>query len=68
MAKFTPGQFVMAKNGKGTAYMVNRIIPGDSYSPEGYYDLDNGAVHIQKRALSGRHPVAKIDRYYKVVE
>ncbi|WNN94017.1 hypothetical protein SEA_NITRO_61 [Arthrobacter phage Nitro] len=67
MAQFTPGQFVMAKNGKGAAYMIARIVPASSYAPESY-ELDNGAVDIRKRALSGRHPVEKIDRYYKAVD
>lgn len=67
MTKFTPGQFVTAKNGKGAVYMVNRIIPATQAQPE-RYELDNGAVHIKKRALSGWHPVEKIDRYYKAVD
>lgn len=67
MAKFTPGQFVKAKNGQGSTYMVNRIVPATPYSPESY-ELDNGAVHVQKRARSGRHAVEKIDRYYKAVD
>ncbi|AYN57781.1 hypothetical protein PBI_DRMANHATTAN_63 [Arthrobacter phage DrManhattan] len=67
MAKFTPGQFVAAKNGKGAAYMIARVVPATQFAPE-RYELDNGAVHIQKRALSGLHPVEKIDRYYKAVD
>lgn len=74
MAKFKPGQFVVAKNGQGHAYMINRIIPAKSegkmlpYPAEDQYDLDNGSVDVRKRAKSGWHPVEKIDRYYKAVE
>lgn len=64
--KFQPGDFVMANNGRGDCYCINRIIPATKHSPESY-ELDNGSVHIKKRALSGRHPVTKIDRYYRKV-
>jgi hypothetical protein len=67
MAKFQPGDYVMARNGRGSCYMINRIVPATQHRPESY-DLDNGAVHIQKRAKSGLHPVEKIDRGYKRVD
>jgi hypothetical protein len=64
--KFQPGDFVKASNGQGSTYMISRIVPATQFRPESY-DLDNGAVHIQKRAKSGLHPVTKIDRYYRKV-
>lgn len=71
MAKFQAGDFVVAKNGKGDCYMVNRVVEakseGHGYPTEDMYELDNGAVHVAKRAQSGSHPVAKVDRYYKKV-
>jgi hypothetical protein len=75
MSKFQPGDFVMANNGKGACYMVNRVVEARSegsgafkYPAEDQYELDNGSVHVAKRALSGRHAVAKVDRYYKKVD
>jgi hypothetical protein len=75
MAKFKPGQFVMASNGRGDVYMINRIIPagmlhGGTFQIPGedMYDLDNGSVDVRKRQRSGWHRVAKIDRYWKAVE
>jgi hypothetical protein len=75
MAKFQPGDFVMASNGRGDCYMVNRVIEARSegrgafkYPAEDMYELDNGAVNVHKRAQSGEHPVAKVDRYYKKVD
>lgn len=64
---FRPGQMVAAKNGRGGVYMVAMILPAFGGQPRRYV-LDNGAVHVAKRGLSGRHPVAKIDRYYKLVD
>ncbi|QNJ56558.1 hypothetical protein SEA_NIOBE_59 [Arthrobacter phage Niobe] len=63
---FRPGQMVAAKNGRGGVYMIARVIPSNGFIPA-TYELDNGSVDIRKRGLSGRHPVAKIDRYYKAL-
>lgn len=61
----------MAKNGRGDCYMVNRVVEarseGYGYPLEDMYELDNGSVNVHKRALSGMHPAAKVDRYYKKV-
>ncbi|QOP65117.1 hypothetical protein PQE12_gp57 [Arthrobacter phage Adumb2043] len=64
---FRPGQMVAAKNGRGGVYMIARVIPSNGFIPA-TYELDNGSVDIRKRGLSGRHDVAKIDRYYKSVD
>jgi len=65
--KLRPGMMVMAKNGKGDVYQIVRIIPANGFHGP-YYDLDNGAVDIRKRARSGWHPVEKIDNFYKEVQ
>lgn len=65
--KFRSGDMIMANNGRGDCYCVNRIITAPDGTPT-FYDLDNGAVHVKKRARSGWHPVSKIDRYYRKVD
>lgn len=65
--KFQPGDMIMANNGRGDCYCINRIVPTNDGTPM-YYDLDNGAVHVRKRALSGWHLITKIDRFYRKVD
>lgn len=71
MAKFKPGQMVQARNGRGSVYMINRIIPaqyhGETLIAPERYEFDNGSVDIRKRARSGAHTVERADRGYKVV-
>lgn len=65
--KFNPGDTIIAKNGSGSYYEIVRIADAKEWSGGPYYELDNGAVDIRKRARSGWHPVSKIDRTYKKV-
>ena len=68
MAKFKAGDFVQARNGRGSVYMVNEIVTETFLGKtKEYYVFDNGAVHVDKRARSGRHEVTKADKGYKVV-
>jgi hypothetical protein len=69
MAKFKSGDMVMARNGKGDVYMVNRVFMHQiGGTPTEYYEFDNGSVDVRKRARSGWHPVFKADRGYKKVD
>lgn len=65
MAKFKAGDMVIAKNGKGDVYMINRVIPAERFAPE-RYEFDNGAVDVRKRGRSGHHPVERADKGYKL--
>lgn len=65
--KFKPGDMVMAKNGSGDCYEIVRLVDAEEWKGGPYYELDNGAVDIRKRARSGWHAVAAIDRNYKKV-
>ena len=71
-AKFKAGDMVMAKNGRGSCYMVcwvedfNATFRFEETENLQYY-LDNGSVHVQKRAKSGYNSVERVDRGYKKV-
>lgn len=65
--KFKPGDWVVARSGKGSVYLVSRVIPGNRYSGMRYV-FDNGSVHVAKRARSGYHDVEKANRGYKLVK
>lgn len=67
MAKFKAGDWVIARNGKGAVYLINRIVPADRFNSE-RYEFDNGSVDIRKRALSGYHEVTRADKGYKLVK
>ena len=68
MDKFKPGDMVIARNGKGAVYCINRIVEQDVAGHKyRFYDFDNGSVHIAKRARSGWHDIARADRGYKLV-
>ena len=62
-AKFQPGDFVIARNGQGSSYQINRVAK-DRFGKL-YYIFDNGSVHVAKRARSGRHYADRADLGYK---
>ena len=64
-AKFKPGDWVIARNGKGDVYHVDRVSRDDHGV---YYMFDNGSVHIAKRGRSGLHYADRADRGYKLVK
>lgn len=64
-AKFKPGDWVVARNGQGAVYAINRVARNE-YGI--YYIFDNGSVHIAKRARSGRHYADRADLGYKLTK
>lgn len=63
-AKFQPGDFVIARSGRGSSYMVNRVY---KWQNRVYYVFDNGSVHVAKRARSGTHLAERADLGYKKI-
>lgn len=64
-AKFKPGDWVVARSGKGDVYLVNSVAR-DQFGV--YYEFDNGAVHVAKRGRSGLHYANRADHGYKLTK
>lgn len=65
-SKFKPGDWVVARSGKGEVYLINRVFT-DRWGKT-YYDFDNGSVDVRKRRRSGWHEMNRADRGYKLVK
>lgn len=63
-AKFKPGDWVIARSGRGDVYQINRVFK--NRWGQIYYVFDNGSVSVHKRARSGWHAADRADLGYKV--